>query len=45
MSVDNNEVSDKENCIEGYQKPIRQGRLDTKDGRVACMKFWSGFGP
>ena len=29
----NNKVSDKEYCIEGYQKPVRQDRLDTKDGR------------
>ena len=29
----NNKVSDKEYCIEVYQKPIRQDRLDTKDGR------------
>ena len=29
----NSKFSDKEYCIEGYNKPIRQDRVDTKDGR------------
>ena len=29
----NSKFSDKEYCIEGYHKPIRQDRVDTKDGR------------
>ena len=26
-------ISDKEYCIEGYHKPVRQDRTDTKDGK------------
>ena len=29
----NSKISDKEYCIEGYHKPIRQDRMDTKNGR------------
>ena len=29
----NSKISDKEYCIDGYHKPIRQDRMDTKDGR------------
>ena len=29
----NSKISDNEYCIEGYHKPIRQDRVDTKDGR------------
>ena len=29
----NSKFLDKEYCIEGYHKPIRQDRVDTKDGR------------
>ena len=29
----NSNISDKEYCIDGYHKPIRQDRMDTKDGR------------
>lgn len=29
----NGKISDKEFCIDGYHKPVRQDRLDTKDGR------------
>ena len=29
----NSKISDKEYCIDGFHKPIRQDRADTKDGR------------
>lgn len=29
----NSKISDKEYCIDGFHKPIRQDRTDTKDGR------------